>query len=831
MPIAFPLNFGDKFIFTRFQQLLPFVFVFFLFLSSFINFSMTMKNFFMRYLLLILGVLPYWMMGQNPLKKELKGSNTSVYYAPSNFNFTSYNNQSVLVSDINDNRSANWNKQINDSIRIDLIRDFWSYPYKTLFKNKVNQDFSKAKIKVDLAPVGGQYVIEPTVDAHFPNYVSYPKKGYYVYTKVNMKVSKNGVVQFNKAYQDYYFFTKGHPNFTDDFTKDFHEGTNVAMWIGMRNILDKFYFDLNEIFAGKQVASDNTPLTMKAIESNIADDKNLNSQQKSYTEAKDKKVDGSQVANNYKMDEPAALPTPSNDNLDKAIGSVEKGASLTPSKTLSAASKTPVKLDSTALAIRAQKEQLRRKAIDSAQKAKAELMKSGKSISSTDKSRRDSLLKLNQLAVAEKLKEKHRLDSAKKAEVNQKIEIAKQKREEEKKKLNPQSSVNTYASAPASTNQNKGSNRSSSISEEIKRIAREVEEEENRGGGSKINVSSRPQPVAKPTIDIEAIKKEREAKLATLKAEREAKLAALKAEADKKAAAFKAEKEAKLAKEEAEKKAQLAKIEEMKKAQLAVMTAKKYVEDSVKLEEAKRKKREAILAAQRAAVEAERNELAKNPNAAQLFAAVSTDPPSKLPETRTREQILADRIFTPKNDVSKNLLARVKLITPEEEMRMLSQLKSSELSSVDSVFIEYQKTRPMPAPVSDSAPAKKPTESTKDKSTGKKSTDKKAKATDKKLEVKADTKTAEVKTEAAKVENAKGTPKSAEVKKEEIKKSIVENNLKTPAVSDAAKVETPKVDATKAAEKTATEVKIERMDDDIRKKAEALKKKAQEGVR
>lgn len=783
---------------------------------------MTMKNFFIRYFLLILGVLPYWMMGQNPLKKELKGSNTSVYYAPSSFNFTSYTNQSVLVSDINDNRSANWNKQINDSIRIDLIRDFWNYPYKTLFKNKVNQDLSKVKIKVDLAPANGQYVIEPTVDAHFPNYVSYPKKGYYVYTKVNMKVSKNGVVQFNKAYQDYYFFTKGHPNFSEDFTKDFHEGTNVAMWIGMRNILDKFYFDLNEVFAGKQVVSDNTPMTMKAIESNIADDKNLNSQQKSYTEAKDKKVDGSQVANNYKMDEPAPLPTPSNDNLDKAIGSVEKGASLTPTKPLSTANKAPVKLDSTALAIRAQKEQLRRKAIDSAQKAKAELMKSGKSISSMDKSRRDSLLKLNQLAVAEKLKEKHRLDSTKKAEVNQKIEIAKQKREEEKKKLNPQTSVNSFASTPVNSNQNtKISNRSSSISEEIKRIAREVEDEENRGGG-RINVASRPQPVAKPTVDLEAIKKEREAKLAVLKAEREAKLAALKAEADKKAAAFKAEKEAKLAKEEAEKKAQLAKVEEMKKAQLAVLTAKKYIEDSVKLEEAKRKKREAILAAQRAAVEAERNELAKNPNAAQLFAAVSTDPPSKLPETRTREQILADRIFTPKNDVSKNLLARVKLITPEEEMRMLSQLKSSELSSVDSVFIEYQKTRPMPVPVTDTSPAKKPAEATKDKSTGKNNTDKKSKATDKKVEAK---------TEAAKVDNAKGTPKSAEVKKEEIKKSIVENNLKTPAVSDAAKVETPKVDATKAAEKTPTEVKIERMDDDIRKKAEALKKKAQEGVR
>ena len=103
-----------------------------------------------------------------------------------------------------------------------------------------------------------------------------------------------------------------------------------------------------------------------------------------------------------------------------------------------------------------------------------------------------------------------------------------------------------------------------------------------------------------------------------------------------------------------------------------------------------------MLAAQKAAMEAERNFLIKNPNAGEMFATVSTDPPSKLPDTRTREQVLADRIFTPKSESTKNLLARVKLITPEEEERMLSQMKTDDKAIVDSFFIQMQKNRPVP---------------------------------------------------------------------------------------------------------------------------------------
>lgn len=795
---------------------------------------MIMKNFFMRYLLLTIGILPCWMMGQNPLKKELKGSNTTVFYSPSTFHFTNYSNQSILVADLNDNRSANWNKQINDSIRIDLIRDFWNYPYKTLFKNKINQDLSKANVKVDYTPGEGQYVVEPTVDAHFPNFVSYPRKGYYVYTKVNMKVLKNGVVQFNKAYQDYYFFSKGHPNFSDDFNKDYPEGTNTAMWIGMRTILDKFYSDLNDLFAGKSISNDNTPLAINAIESNISADKNLTSQQKSYTDAKDKKIEGAQVANNYKMDEPVNIPppVPSNDNLDKAIGSLGKvnGATSAPKNTSTSmkdAAAGPVKLDSTALAIRASKELARRKAIDSAQKVKTELMLASKVKSSLDKVKRDSILKTNRLAIAEKLRAKSIQDSLKKAEINQKIEQAKVKREEEKKKLQAKSSPSSIAALPAASTSSEASirtsrpssNRSTNISEEIKRIAQEVEEEEKTGVVRR--PSSAVSAASTSTFNAEEVKREREMKLNALKAEREAKLAALKAESEKKAIAFKAAQEAKIAKEAAEKKEKLAKLEEEKKAQLAILTAKNYVADSIKLEDAKRKKREAIVAAQRAAVEAERRDLSKNPNAGQLFATVSTDPPSKLPEYRTREQILADRIFVPKNETSKNLLARVKLITPEEEMSMLSQLKSSELSSVDSVFIEYQKTRPMPSLEVD-------TVSSKNAATPMKSKDNsKSKSESKQGEVK-NPKTTSI---DLKANATKSLAKATESKKEETKKEIVEKSLKATSTPETPKTEAPKVEAQNAATKTPTEMKIERMDDDIRKKAEELKKKAQAGVK
>lgn len=122
-----------------------------------------------------------------------------------------------------------------------------------------------------------------------------------------------------------------------------------------------------------------------------------------------------------------------------------------------------------------------------------------------------------------------------------------------------------------------------------------------------------------------------------------------------------------------------------------LIAAKKYIEDSAFMVREKERRREAVLAAQKAAMEAERNFLIKNPNAGEMFATVSTDPPSKLPDARTREQVLADRIFTPKSESTKSLLARVKLITPEEEERMLSQMKTDDKAIVDSFLSKCKK--------------------------------------------------------------------------------------------------------------------------------------------
>lgn len=796
---------------------------------------MAFKHRYTKSLYFLVALLPLVAWSQNPLKKELKTSTTQVYYSPSAFNFTEYKNEPVYISELNDNRSANWNKQINDSIRIDLIRDFWNYPYKSLFKNKINQDLSKQKIKIDFAPAAGQYVIEPTVDAHYPNYVSYPKKGYYVYTKVNMKVSKDGAVKFNKAYQDYYFFSKEYPGYNDDYSKDYYEGTNAAMWIGMRNTLDKFYADLNDIFANKVVSGGSTALTVKAVESNIADDKNLITQQKSYSDAPDKKVEGKDVASNYKVEETATTPPPvANDpKLDIAVSNLGKEVKTTSSEVLKSNNNGLVKLDSNALAIRKAKEEARKRAIDSAMRVKESLAKSPKSSTTTtpsnNKAVRDSIIKANKEALALKIKERATEDSIRKAKINEKVDLAKRKREEKKKEMGipttpPQQSytitTNTNTSSRTNTNKTNGN-----ISEEIRRIAREIEQEDMGKPVTRMSsttaASTPPSTVNTKAVDAEKIKAEREAKLAALRAEREAKLAALKAEAEKKALALKAEKEAKRIKDstdKVERLAKLAKLEEAKRlASIKPVDPKKYAEDSIKLEEEKRKKREAILAAQRAAVEAERKDLSKDPNAGEMFAKVSTDPPSKLPDNRSREQVLADRIFTPKNDVSKELLARVKLITPEEEMRMLQNLKTGDMSSVDSAFIDYQKNRPLPStlPKSDSSAAK--------------SGDKSKKEDKNSIEaIKQELKKANSKEATASAKLAEEKSKKIEAAKEEIKKEIVEKSLKTTTSTPTTPAAAASTPASNTSSSTSTKSSTEsKLDDDIKKKAEMLKKKAE----
>lgn len=91
----------------------------------------------MRYRLLFLfGILPFLMIGQNPLKKELKGNGISMFYSPSQFSFTNQSGATVYITELKDNRSINWNKQPNDSVKIESIGDFGISPSQLFLKTR-----------------------------------------------------------------------------------------------------------------------------------------------------------------------------------------------------------------------------------------------------------------------------------------------------------------------------------------------------------------------------------------------------------------------------------------------------------------------------------------------------------------------------------------------------------------------------------------------------------------------------------------------------------------------------------------------------------------------
>jgi hypothetical protein len=371
-----------------------------------------------------------------------------------------------------------------------------------------------------------------------------------------------------------------------------------------------------------------------------------------------------------------------------------------------------------------------------------------------------------------------------------------------------------------------------SLASEMARIAREVELED---AGIKL---LKPAVAPKQTSTVIApTPAEREKRIEAETMARKAKLEAEKQRLvlDKKAkedalAKLKAEREVRLLKLEAERKAKdsltkiefAKKIEEKRLAAIKPIDPKKMIEDSMKLEESKRKRREAILAAQKMAIEAERNELEKNPNAGELYASISSDPPSKLPDNRTREQILSDRIFTPKTEMSKSLLNRVKLITPEEEMRMLQNLKTNDVSSVDSFYIEYQKNRPL-----DTAPAPQaiPNKLTID-SSALKSSSKKDLAKDKlKSKIK----------DTAKQKVLEKLDPSMAAKKAEIIKRTLEETKKVNDTAALKKISTAKTPNKEIKKKSFIDdeddsvnepAKADKMNDAINKKAEELKQKA-----
>lgn len=799
----------------------------------------------MRYRLLFLfGILPFIMVSQNPLKKALTGSGTSMHYSPSQFSFTNQTGATVFITDLKDRRSINWNKQVNDSVKIEAIGDFWNYPMNILFKNKINQDLTKANVNVDYSAQGDNiYKIEPTLDVLYPNFVSFPEKGYWVLTKINMKVSKGPQVLFTKSYQEYTFFNKSINGYKEGFNTDLKEGANTAMWSSMKRLLDQFYTDLNDAFGGKTIQSSDIALNTIGA-SSIANDANLNNQVSNYSGNKNTSAT-TNPADNYKIDKEDPLPPPTDNKLGNAVGVLGTEPKL--NTEIKKPTTMPV-IDSAKLAERKLREELRKKALDSAKRAKEELSLTAKKMEQEQKEKiqfkRDSILKVKKDAVALKVREKFVSDSIKKAEINKKIDEAKEITRKKRGELNPKPAEEKTASisknevaaiekkkpqAIAKKPSKKVANES--VGEAVRRIAREVEEEEESG-----TVSS-PRSIAEATVEEAPKTNKRTEEMSKIKAEREKALAEMKQKRAGKDSLIALEKQKKqdsllaLRKAKAmEIEASMAKAKAAKDSMAKILAAKAYVEDSIQLVREKERRREAVLAAQKAAMEAERNALIKNPTAGEMFPTVSTDPPSKLPDSRTREQVLADRIFTPKSETTKNLLARVKLITPEEEARLLAQMKTDDKSVADSFFIQMQKNRPIPTytPLDTTKPA-----ATKVETPAKSATkeDKKAQIIEKGLKGAKDAKNAKS-TVTEKISEKTTDLKSTAIDTaKSVTKSVPAIKEKAPTAKPAVKKETSNVEPPKVESPKMDSVSSEKKAQDLEAEIEKKKKEINERLK
>jgi hypothetical protein len=559
----------------------------------------------MKYTLSILLATSFILsIAQNPLKTALKGNTQSAFYNKTQYQMSSDKREPLYVADLVDNRPNNWNKQINDSIKVELIRDFWTFPYKHNFREKINQDFQNFKYTLLPTKAGANYVLSPSVEVHYPNFI-YDPKGYRIYTRINMKLVKDNNTVLEKAYDDFYFFTKGETDWQDNYTTDYLEGTNYAMWIGMRRALDKFYIDFDAILDGREVAPGTLPLKVDAIASNIAKDESLNKQQKPYSTVKEDdkykpaKTESTttEYANNTvkvepKVATPAAPavavqkpveekpkeefkkpepPVANNKELDNAMSVL--GVKPAANPPLDAKTEADRKA-SMELAIKKSKEGDKKKIMDSIQsikekeaqiaKEKAEKEKNQTaSLTKVQKDKLDSIKNANLLALKEKENKKRVEDSIKKAEVNKTMELAKLEKEKAKAKL----SQNTK---PATSNNKTNNEDLAALDRKIKekeaikaelakeaQLAKERREKEAQTSKEKANkeILMAKENEAKAQKE----KLANEAKLAKEKAEKEAKLVK-----DAQLAKEKKEKEEKLAKEKAEKELLLAKEKEAK---------------------------------------------------------------------------------------------------------------------------------------------------------------------------------------------------------------------------------------------------------------------------
>ena len=792
----------------------------------------------MKYTLSILFATSFILsIAQNPLKTALKGNTQSAFYNKTQYQISSDMREPVYVGDLVDNRPNNWNKQINDSIKVELIRDFWTFPYKHNFREKINQDFQNFKYTLLPTKAGAIYVLSPSVEVHYPNFI-YDPKGYRIYTRLNMKLVKDNNTVLEKAYDDFYFFTKGETDWQDNYTTDYLEGTNYAMWIGMRRALDKFYKDFDAILDGREVTPGTLPLKVDAIASNIAKDESLNKQQKPYSTVKEDdkykpaKTESTttEYANNtvkveakvatpvlvtaiavqkpieeklkedFKKPEP---PVANNKELDNAMSVL--GVKATANPPLDAKTEADRKA-SMELAIKKSKDGDKKKIMDSIQSIKekeAEIAKEKAqkeknqtaSLTKAQKDKLDTIKNVNLLALKDKENKKRVEDSIKKAQVNKTMELAKLEKEKAKAKL----SQNTK---PATINNNTNNEELAALDKKIKekeaikaelakeaQLAKERREKETQTSKEKANkeilmAKDKEAKAQKEKLEKEArllketqLAKENEAKaqkeivakintpakadttatantmpkdespaltiqkpsMETPSVEREIAKAKNSARSmdplarinkstpavskidvektpvktEEKPATTPEVKEVK--KEEVAKvkaneasKTQIAKVdvpvkvEPIKGKETALLpkpkldkeyTREDYLKDSLFYAFEKERKREAILAAQKAAFESEKNSV--NIINGQF---VSNDPPSKLPDNRTPEERAKDRIFTPQSDASKELLARVVLITKDDEKTFEKILENydpiSRKEFLDSIAIARQMSKP-----------------------------------------------------------------------------------------------------------------------------------------
>ena len=242
-----------------------------------------------RYLSLLYFALMFTFsaLSQNPLKTALKGNSESPYNSRSQYFFEASERPKVFISDVIDNRSSNWNKQVSEQIKVELIRDFWSFPYKYNLKEKLVQDLNSHKFQIMPTKVGADFIITPSAEIHYPNYI-YSPKGYRVYSRVNLRVSKNGKDILEKAYEDLFNYKEGEEDWNDKFHSNYLEGTNYAMWIGMRRLLDIFYADFDKLIKNETVEPSKLALKIESITSNINTDLAIVKQEKPYSKVDEK---------------------------------------------------------------------------------------------------------------------------------------------------------------------------------------------------------------------------------------------------------------------------------------------------------------------------------------------------------------------------------------------------------------------------------------------------------------------------------------------------------------------------------------------------------------